>query len=225
MREGWRKILRLKKKSIGEYLALLTAKYDLEPEEFVSALRQVGVGMLIDGDKFSIECRGRIEKKKIFLVRIKSGIVAQIRVPDEFLDTEDSIGKFMDSSMLRRLLLKKRKTGDLCLIRDVRSGMTHINLKAKVLSVANKKHVMTRYGNYADVAKALIADETGAINLLLWNDQINAVSVGGAVRVCNARASVFKGERQLTVGTKGVLAGAEGPELDAAKCEPVSLET
>jgi hypothetical protein len=217
--------LRLKKKSVGEYLALLTAKYDLEPEEFVSALRQVEPGISIDGGKFSIECRGRIEKRRIFLVRIKSGILAQIRVPDEFLDAEDSIGKFMNNSMLRRLLAKKRKTGDLCLIRDVRSGMTHINLKAKVLSVATKKHVMTRYGNYADVAKARIADETGAINLLLWNDQINAVSVGGAIRICNARASVFKGERQLSVRTKGVLAGAEGFRLDAAKCEPVSLET
>ncbi len=217
--------MRLKRKSVGESLALLTVKYDLDPEKFISALRQAGVGMKIDGGSFSIECRGRIEKKKIFLVKTKSGITAQLRVSDEFLETGDSIGKFMNTPKLRGLLLKKRKTGNFCSIRDVRSGMTRINLKAKVLSVAKQKHVMTRYGNYANVAKALIADETGEIGLLLWNDQINAVSVGRTILVRNARASVFKGQKQLTVGTKGALAGAEGFGLDAAKCVPVSLNT
>ena len=214
------------RKSIGEYLAYLSVKYDIEPEKFLSALRQARAGMKIDCGKFSIECRGRIEKKQIFLVRNETGVVAQFRVPDEFfLEVGDSIGKFMNTPMLRGLLFKKRKAGHFCSIRDVKSGMTHINLKAKVLSVAEQKHVMTRYGNYADVAKALIGDETGAINLLLWNDQINAVSVGGTVQVSDARASVFRGEKQLTVGSKGVLSDAEGFELEGAQCLPIALET
>lgn len=214
------------RKSIGEYLAFLSVKCDVDPEKLLSALRQARTGIKIDCGKVSIECRGRIQKKQIFLVRSETGVVAQFRVPDDFfLETGDSIGRFMNTPMLRGLLFKKRKAGHLCQIRDVQSGMTHINLKAKVLSVAEQKHVMTRYGNYADVAKALISDETGAINLLLWNEQINAVSVGSTVHVGNARASIFRGEKQLTVGTKGVLSDVERSEMEDAQCLPIVLET
>jgi replication factor A1 len=94
--------------------------------------------------------------------------------------------------------------------------MNHVNLKARILEVAEPRRVVTRYGNYANVAKALIADETGTIKLCLWNEQINAVSVGDTVQIGNARTSTFKGERQLTIGIKGVLNSAEDIESQMA---------
>ena len=212
------------RKSAGEYLAFLSVKYEVEPEKFFSALHQAGVGTKTDCGKFSIECRGRIEKKQIFLVRDGQGVVAQFRVPDEFFFESESIGKFMNTDKVRGLLLKKRKAAHFCLVKDVRSGMKHVNLKAKVLSVAEPRRVVTRFGNYADVAKALIGDETGAISLCLWNEQINAVSVGGTVHVGNAKASIFRGEKQLTVGARGVLSNAEGFESIGAPRLPIALK-
>jgi len=87
----------------------------------------------------------------------------------------------------------------------LRTGMNHINLKAKILEVTQPKHVVTRYGNNASVAKALIADETGTIKLCLWNGQIDSVSVGDTIQIENAQASVFRGERFLSLGKKGTL--------------------
>ena len=214
------------KKSVGEYLAFLSAKHEIEPKEFLTALRQAEMGKKIGCGKFSIEYRGRIEAKQIFLVRNVTGVVAQFRVPDEFLlNSENSLGKFMGTEKVRAHLYRKSKVIHSHFIRDVRSGMTHINLRAKVLSVAEPRHVITRYGNYADVAKALIGDTTGTIKLCLWNEQINAISVGDTVQVSNARASIFKGETQLTIGIKGVLNRVEDHALDGVPSLPLTLKT
>jgi replication factor A1 len=218
--------LREKRRSVGEYLALLSVKFDIDPQELFSGLRQTGVGLKSDRGKFSIEDRGRIDEKKIFLVRTESGMFAQLRVADEFLKSEGDIERFMDTPIVRSLLLKKKKMTGRCLIRDVRSGMTRINLSAKVLSVGETIHVMTRYGNYADVAKARIGDETGAINLLLWNEQIENVSVGSMIHVGGARADVFKGERQLSVGPKGILSSdLDSRKSDGLPCLPLTVKT
>ena len=79
------------------------------------------------------------------------------------------------------------------------------------MEVAEPRRVITRYGKYASVAKALIWDETGTIRLCLWNEQIGSVSVGDTVRIENAQASLFRGERQLSIGTKGQLNNVKDP--------------
>ena len=94
-------------------------------------------------------------------------------------------------------------------IKDLKIGMKSVSLKAKVLEVTKSTLVVTRFGNYANVANALISDDTGTIKLCLWNDQINCVSVGDTVQVENARISAFRGERQLRVGKNGVLSVAQ----------------
>jgi len=71
--------------------------------------------------------------------------------------------------------------------------------------VSDTSFVVTRFGNYASVANALISDETGKIKLCLWNEQIKSVAVGDTVQVENARISAFKGEKQLRVGKNGNL--------------------
>jgi replication factor A1 len=82
------------------------------------------------------------------------------------------------------------------------------------LEVTQPKHVVTRYGNNASVAKALIADETGKIKLCLWNEQIDSVAAGDTVQIENARTSAFRGERQLSLGKKGTLNNIElEPEM------------
>jgi replication factor A1 len=63
----------------------------------------------------------------------------------------------------------------------------------------------------ANVANALVSDETGKIKLCLWNEQIGTVSVGDTVEIENASVSTFKGERQLRIGRKGVLRISRDP--------------
>lgn len=205
------------KRSIGEYLAFLSIKYEVDPEKFFNALRLAGEHKKSKCGHISIECRGREEAKQIFLMRHDSVVLAQFRISEDFfLESGNSLRNFMETDMIRRHLFKKSKAIHSHFIRDLRSGMAHVNLKARILEVTEPRRVVTRYGNYANVAKALIGDETGTIKLCLWNEQIDSVSVGDTVQIGNARTSAFRGERQLTLGIKGVLNNVGGLEPQMA---------
>jgi ssDNA-binding replication factor A large subunit len=53
------------------------------------------------------------------------------------------------------------------------------------------------------VINALITDETGTIQLPLWNKQTDEISAGDLIQVENASVIVFRGARQLKVGRSG----------------------
>jgi len=195
-----------RKKSSGEYLAFLSAKYEVDPDTFFCALLSAGENQKSRCDNLSIECRGKIKDKIIFLITDGSQVVAQLSVPQTFLTKEGNpIRTFMGTEMVRKHEAKKIRTPAHYSIQDLRAGMNHVNLKAKVLEVTQPKQVFTRYGNYASLAKAVIADGTGKMNLCLWNDQIDAVSAGDTVQIENARTSTSKGERQLSLGKTGTV--------------------
>jgi replication factor A1 len=200
------------KKSKGEYLAFLSVKYGVDSEKFLVALRQAtDENKKVACGQFSIEFRGKTKKTRIFLIKNALGIIAQFQVSDDFLlESRDSLVEFMDTGMVRKILAKKRKISRAHFIRDIRSGMNHINLEAKILAIAEPRHVVLRYGNYTNTAMALLGDETGTIKLCLWNEEIDSVSVGDTVQIVNARASMFNGELQLTLGARGALTSAGG---------------
>jgi hypothetical protein len=199
-----------RKKSAGEYLAFLSAKYEVDPDALFYALLSAGENRKARCGNLSIECRGKIKGKVIFLITKDSKVVAQLSVSERFLSQEGNpIGNFMETDLVRKQRAKKIKSPVAHSIEDLRAGMKHVTLKAEVLEVTPPKRVVTRYGNYASLAKALIADETGKIKLCLWNEQIDAVSAGDTVQIENARTSTFKGERQLSLGKNGTLNNIE----------------
>jgi replication factor A1 len=199
-----------RKKSAGEYLAFLSAKHDVDPDALFCALLSAGETQKSRCGDLSIECRGNVKGKVIFLITKDSEVVAQLSVPERFLSQEGNpIRNFMETDLIRKHVTKKTKLPASYSIGDLRVGMNNVTLKAKVLEVTEPKQVFTRYGNYASLAKALVADDTGEIKLCLWNDQIEAVSAGDTVKIENARISTFKGERQLSLGKKGTLNNIE----------------
>jgi len=210
------------KRSIGEYLAFLSVKYEVNPEEFLYALRLAEEHKESRCDELSIQCRGKIKNNFIFLIKRKSEVVAQFPISEEFLlNRSNQLRNFMETDRIRRFLAKKARTATANSIKDLQTGMSHINLKAKILEVAESKHVVTRYGNHASVAKASIADETGTIKLCLWNGQIAAVSAGDTVQIENAQVSAFRGERQLSLGKTGTI----NVEIFKPQVAPIDLPT
>jgi hypothetical protein len=199
-----------RKKSAGEYLAFLSAKYEVDPDTFFCALLSAGENRKSRCGNLSIECRGKIKGRTIFLITDDSEVVAQLSVSEKLLTKEGNpLRNFMQTDMVRKHIAKKTKTPVSYSIRDLRTGMNHVNLKAKVLEVTKPRQVFTRYGNYASLAKAVMADGTGKIKLCLWNDQIDSISAGDTVQIENARTSTFRGERQLSLGKNGTLNNIE----------------
>jgi len=212
-----------RKKSAGEYLAFLSAKYDVNPDTFFCALLSAGENRKARCGNLSIECRGKIKGRLIFLITDGTEVVAQLSVPENFLKKEGNpLRSFMGANRVRKHSAKKTKSPISYSIRDLRAGMNHVNVKAKVLEVTKPKQVFTRYGNYASLAKAVIADGTGKINLCLWNDQIDAVSAGATVQIENARTSTFRGERQLSIGKNGSVSNVKhfGDEMTPKDLQP-----
>jgi replication factor A1 len=194
------------KKSVGEYLAFLSVKYEVDPEEFLYALRSAEKHKESRCNKLSIQCRGEIKNKFIFLIRRESEVVAQLQIGKDFLFNENThLRNFVDTHKIRRYLAMKDRRATANSIKDLRVGMHHVNLKAKIFEVAEPKHVVTRYGNHASVAKASRVDETGTIKLCLWNGQIASVSAGDTVQIENARVFAFRGERQMSLEKNGTL--------------------
>ena len=194
------------KKSEGEYLAFLCVKYEVNPDELFYALLSSGETGKAKCGNLLVDCRGKAKGKIIFLITSDSQVVAQFPVSENFLKLRGNpIRTYMETEVVRRQMAKRLKPNSPHLIRDLRVGMTHVNLKVKVIEVTKPKFVVTRYGNHASFAKAVISDDTGQIKLCLWNEQIGSVAVEDKVHIENARVSAFRGERQLTLGKTGTL--------------------
>jgi replication factor A1 len=206
------------KPSIGEYLAFLSVKYEVDPEEFLHALRTAQVRKSNCGN-LSIECRGRKKTKLIFLIMKVSEVIAQFPMDKEFLlNRNNQLGNFMGTERVRNYLSRKKSMFSAHSIKDVRAGMKNVNLQAKILEVAEPKRVFTRCGNPASFAKVLVGDETGTIKLCLWNGQINGVSEGETIQIKNAQAACFRGEQFLKLGKKGTLnKDAPNPPFQSTK--------
>jgi replication factor A1 len=198
--------LREKRVPLGEYLAFLSVKYSVDPDRFFQALVSTKENQKARCGDLSIECRGKVGDERIFLMMKASQIVAQLKVDENFLlEKGNPLRKFMDTERIRRYKAKKSNALQSSFIRDLHVGMRHINLNARVLEIPEPTCVYTRFGNNAVVANVLIGDSTGTIKLCLWNNQISCISVGDNIQIRNARAFVFRGEKQLRVGNKGML--------------------
>jgi len=194
------------KASPSEYLGFLCVKYGVDADGFFQALVSAGRNHSSKCGNLLIECRHKQVGSAVFLITVGQKVVAQFPVSTEFLSSDvNPIKDVLRASFLCRRLVKKSDGTRTFQIKDLRIGMKCVSLKAEVVEVSDTSFVVTRFGNYASVANALISDETGKIRLCLWNEQIKSVSVGDTVQVENARISAFRGEKQLRVGKSGNL--------------------
>jgi replication factor A1 len=194
------------KVSPSEYLAFLSVKYEVDPDKLFYALISAGENQESTCGDLAIKFRDKLQDKIVFLITKGPKVVAQFPISNEFLSEKTNpIKNLSKTNLLRRHQIKKNSAPYLVHIADLRTGMKKVSVKARVLEIAKPVLVFTRFGNYASVANALIADETGTIKLCLWNEQINSVSVGDTIQIENANVSTFRGEKQLRIGKKGIL--------------------
>jgi replication factor A1 len=85
-------------------------------------------------------------------------------------------------------------------IADLREGMKEAELEAEMLEKPEPRQVRSnKTGETLNVVNAVIADETGTITLVLWNEQTRQANVGDKVRIESAYVTVFRGEKQLNL--------------------------
>ena len=98
-----------------------------------------------------------------------------------------------------------------------------VNVHAKILEVSEPREVMTRFGA-ARIATAVIGDESGKINLALWNEQIDSVAVNNTIEIENGYVTEFRGAQQLNIGRYGTLKVTREPrEMHKAICSECGM--
>ncbi|RLF08801.1 MAG: hypothetical protein DRJ69_05885 [Thermoprotei archaeon] len=94
-----------------------------------------------------------------------------------------------------------------------------VNLVAKVVSKSPERVVTSQYDQSEHrLSELLIADETGAINLVLWDEKVDLVNEGDVVKVMNGFIKLFRGKMQLNLGRYGSI------EVSDEEIEEVNLE-
>lgn len=108
-------------------------------------------------------------------------------------------------------------------ISELKSGQSKVDIEATVTEIGETRE-FDRFGRTIKVATAKIKDDSGSMNLSLWNDDVGRVKKGDKIKVTNGYVNEFQGELQLTSGKFGKLEvigeGTEEPEeKEEAKAE------
>jgi replication factor A1 len=199
--------LNSKKPILTEHLAFLSVKYRIYLSELFAAVvsaRKTGNATCED---LKIEYRGSVDDQAIILITKENNVLMQFKAAEELLQRKNiAFESWMNTDKIRRQITRQNTV--FCqsnLIQDLRHGMKKVNIEAKVLEVTKPVLVHTQYGSTVMLTNVLVADETGKIKLCLWNQQSTAVTVGDTIQMKNGSVSSFRGERQLTMGRKGIL--------------------
>ena len=89
-------------------------------------------------------------------------------------------------------------------IKDLEVRQGNVDIVVEIVEVGEARE-FSKFGKTGKVATAKAKDETGEINLSLWNEQVDQVKPGDKVHITNGYVNEFQGEKQLTTGKFGKL--------------------
>ena len=89
-------------------------------------------------------------------------------------------------------------------IADLKPGQGNIDIEIEVIAISEARE-FTKFGKQGRVATARVKDDSGEIDLTLWNENIDEISVGDKVKIEKGYVSEFQGNPQLTAGKFGTL--------------------
>jgi replication factor A1 len=85
----------------------------------------------------------------------------------------------------------------------LRPGMENIDLRVKVLRLDDPREVTTKSGIVHILVEGEVEDETGRIDLTVWNnliEQLRGINAGDIVELCNCFVTSFRGVLSVNVG-------------------------
>jgi len=184
------------------YLARISVKHRIDSEEFFTSLVDAWKNKKSICENLAIECREKMQDQGVFLLTSGDGWVAQFPIPEHVLRQTNPLKELAQDMLFKEPALAKTDTEPLQ-IKNLRAKMKHVRVKARVLEISKPREVLTRFGSQAYVSNALIADNAESIELSLWNEQANAVSIGDVIEIENGHVAYFRGKRQLRIGRNG----------------------
>lgn len=87
-------------------------------------------------------------------------------------------------------------------INELKAKMGSVNIEVTVDDIEEPRTI-NKYGRTLRLANTTVSDETGSIQLSLWNDQIDQVQKGSRIKIENGYVNEWQGKIQLTLGKFG----------------------
>ncbi len=194
---------------ILEYLVELATKHGISTREFFNAIVRAWENGKAMCRGLNIQCRVKKRDRAIFLITEGCTVIAQFPIQEYILKETNPLKGFdyVQERVKHAAKMKARKSLESHHIQigNLKPGMKRISLRARVIEISKPKSVLTKFFDYVVFANATLADETGKINLALWNGRINMISINDIVQIENANVIVFRGEKQLRTGRNGRL--------------------
>jgi hypothetical protein len=194
---------------ILEYLVELATKHGISTREFFKAIVRAWENGKAMCRGLNIQCRVKKRDCAIFLITEDCTVIAQFPIQEYVLKETNPLKGFdyVQERVKHAAKMKERKSLESHHIQigNLKPGMKRISLRARVIEISKPKSVLTRFFDYVVFANATLADETGKINLALWNARINMISINDMVQIENANVIMFRGEKQLRTGRNGRL--------------------
>lgn len=103
-------------------------------------------------------------------------------------------------------------------IKDLKPFEKNIHVNFKVVELISEKEIRKGPNTHKAVVFK-VADETGTIQLLVWNENIDKIVIENSFELVNGYINVFQGTPQLTAGRDGTISSSETvfPELNLEK--------
>ncbi len=89
-------------------------------------------------------------------------------------------------------------------IEELQPRQSGVNIEVEVVELGDTRE-FEKFGKKGRVCNALVKDDSGQIQLTLWNDDIDKIKPGDKVKITNGFVNEFQGEKQLTAGRMGSL--------------------
>jgi len=87
-------------------------------------------------------------------------------------------------------------------ISELTAKQGNVNVEGTIKEIGETKS-FNKFGRQLIVADAILKDDSGAIKLTLWNDDVKKYSSGDKIKISNGYVGEFQGEKQLTAGKYG----------------------
>jgi replication factor A1 len=104
-------------------------------------------------------------------------------------------------------------------IKDLNPQSKRVDVLAKCVDVGESREIPGKFGSTRRVAEATISDETAAVILSLWDDQIGTLAKDDVIEIKNGYVSLVRGHMRLNVGKYGTLSKGS-KTIDAATTDP-----
>jgi ssDNA-binding replication factor A large subunit len=89
-------------------------------------------------------------------------------------------------------------------VADLNQYSRQINVVVRVISKTDIREVTTKMDETQHkVCEALVADDTGAIYLTLWDDAVDKIEEDQVIAISNAYMNTFKGSMRMNIGRYG----------------------